>query len=249
MLSLTRRALALLILLALASHSVRGESVELLVNGSFTNGVQGWKVWGIVYPGVGAELYARSRIPAGIAQTVEIPDFSSDMSLSYRVTTVFHSFAGFPFLDISVTAYKFDETTVLLYSKKYYSDSTFVTKSYDVTVDLKEKLSQGRESLKRIKVMLEAGFEDTHVLMQSTVYVHRVSLLMTRTSPPPTITTTLTITMTATEAITATETIRQRTPVMPIELVYVLVLVAVLAAGTVVGVAIYIHSKRGVAKR
>jgi len=245
---LTRRALALLILLALASHSVRGESVELLVNGSFTNGVQGWKVWGIVYPGVGAELYARSRIPAGIAQTVEIPDFSSDMSLSYRVTTVFHSFAGFPFLDISVTAYKFDETTVLLYSKKYYSDSTSVTKSYDVTVDLKEKLSQGRESLKRIKVMLEASFEDTHVLMQSTVYVHRVSLLMVRSSPPV-ITTTQNITITSTEAMTVTQTIVQRAPVMPIELASVLMLVTVLAAGTVVGVATYIYSKRRVAKR
>jgi len=208
LLCLPRRVLSLSLLIALlALHSVRGEQVELLVNGSFTNGVQGWKIWGVVSYGVSAELYAKPRILSGIAQTVERSDFTRDMSFSYRVTFVFHSEAGCPFLEVSVTAYMLDpgtmgERTVLLYSRRYYSETTRVTRSCDISVNLRENLRQDgrvdltRLLLKQIRVVFEAGFEDIHAHAQSQVYVHYASLLMVKPPPPPTITTTQTSTTT-----------------------------------------------------
>jgi len=206
LLSLPRLVIGPSMLLALlALHSVRAEQVELLVNGSFTNGVQGWRVWGVVSCGVSAELYAKPRMPCGIAQTVERSDFSRDISFSYRVTTVFHSSAGYPFLEISVTAYMLDPRTmnerpVLLFSRRYCSDVEVKTvrKSYDITANLRENLCQeGRLDLtsfllKRIKVVFEAGFEDIHALMQSQIYIYNVRLLMVKSPPPPAIKTTQT---------------------------------------------------------
>jgi len=220
--------------------------VELIVNGSFTKGLYGWEIRGIVYAGVGAELYARARIPAGIAQTVEGSNLSPDLTFSYKVTTVFHSYAGFPFLTVSVVAYvlnqaTMEETAITLYSKKYEVSPTSTTESYDVTVNLKEKLLQeSKLPLRRIRVAFEAGFEDIHVLMQSQVYVHYVSLLIASSPPPPPMTTTLTVTITSTEALTVTHTIRQQVTAVAVELLFLTALVV----GSIAAVAAYGYSKR-----
>ena len=178
------------------------------------------------------------------------------MVFSYQISTLFPSSYGFsfPYADVRVVA--FDETMqayVTLYSKRYAGEAFSTGGSYDVTVKIKETYRGNASSLriKRIMVTFEADFERSLGVgpIQNIVQIPRASLLLMTPSPPPTITTTLTVTITSTEAVTVTETIRQRAPVMPIELVSTLVLVAVLAVGTAVGVATYVYSKRRVKKR
>ena len=240
----------LTLIMLLVSQSVCGQSTELLVNGSFAKGLDGWTVRGLVYAGQGAELYARSRVPTGISQTVERAVFSPDLTFSYKATTVFYSSAGFPFLKVSVTAYVSnqatgEETAIALYSVKYDRSPTLTTELREAAVNLKEKLLQESQlPLKRITVVFESDFEDTHVVMQSQVYIHYVSLVMATPLPPPPITTTLTITMTTIEPVTVTYAITQRVSVMSIEIWSALGLTAVV----VICVVVYLYSRRRVTR-
>ena len=248
------------LLVLLASQSVHGQQVELLVNGSFTSGLAGWEVRGDVYFEYGdAVLYGRPRLPASIAQTIDRPDLSLDLLFSYRISTVFHLHYGSPYVEARVLASVFNEAimqeeAITLYSKKFQSAIPSPRNTYDFTVNLKEIY---RDALpkppRRVRVIFEAGFDDRSSMggIQSIAYghIHRASLLMVKPSPPPTITTTLTTTITTTEATTLTYTIRQSTPVMPIGTVSMLVLTVLLGAGATVGTVIYVYLKRKVTRR
>lgn len=259
MLSPNGRALALPLLLALLSAQLAGEYIELISNGSFTNGLTGWEVRGDVYFEYGdVVLYGRARLPASIAQTIDRPDLSLDLVFSYQFSTVFHLHFGSPYVEARIVAYTFNQTimqedAITLYSKKYYSAVPSPRNSYDISVNLKE--TYGGDLPKpfgRIRVILEAGFDDRSSMggIQSIAYgyIHRVSLLM-KPSPPPTVTATLTLTITQTEATTVTQTIQQRTPVMLAEPTFSLLFVTIAGVGAVICVAVHIYSKQKLIRR
>jgi len=249
-----------LLLTILAAQSVFGESVELILNGSFTNGLAGWEPRGEIhlgYDGVyrgeygGVALWGTSRLPASIAQTIDRPELSFDLVFSYHISTVFLLSHGCPYLEVRVIAYVFSEAimqdeAVTLYSKKYVEAIPQPRNTYSATVNLKDAYKGDvSKPPRRIRVVFETWFEETSSMAEirsvAYGYVHRVGLLMTP-SPPPTVTMTLTVTTTETEALTLTQTVKQRIQVVPIEFAFAILMV--FGVTIVLALGAYAYSRR-----
>jgi len=190
-------------------------------------------------------IYASPRLPGSISQTIERSDLSLDLILSYQMRFIYHSHVYTPFVKVDVTARgspRVDDI-VSLYSRTYYGGSG-TEQSYDITVNLKAD-SQILVP-ERITITIESGYENRLPgAIQTQLYIRRVSLVMIPTPPPPPpITATVTITITETEAAVVTHTIRQRTPVMSIERMYLLLLMTALVVGVTASAVVYLYSRR-----
>ena len=205
-----------LLLVVVASFSASAQAVELLVNGSFTNGLTGWDVRGTVYAEeTGAHLRGQGGIITVISQTIARPDLSSSLVIFYRITTVIPRGEGGPYAKVSVVGYDLKGSEFPLYSEKYGKKLDTVN-MYSPTVRLGENDSGRAFSprFERIVVVFEAGFEDIYSRETSCdVYVGVASLLL---SAPTTAATTTSASITATTtpaSITRTTSTTQMTAV------------------------------------
>jgi hypothetical protein len=213
-LSLRKIVAVTLLLVVVTSFSASAQAVELLVNGSFTNGLTGWDVRGTVYAEeTGAHLRGQGGITTVISQTIARSDLSSNLVISYRITTVIPRGEGGPYAKVSVVGYDSKGSEFSLYSEKYGKKVDTVN-TYSPTVRLGESDS-GRafsSRFERIVVVFETGFDDIYSRETNCdVYVGVASL---RLSAPTTAaaTTSASITATTTSAsITRTTSTTQMT--------------------------------------
>ncbi len=177
--SLRKDVLVSLLLIVVTSYSVSAQTVELLVNGSFRNGLAGWDVRGTVYvEETGAHLRGLGGITTAISQTIARSDLSSSLVLSYRITTVFPRGEGGPYAKVSVIAYDFKDTAISLYSEKYGKNvDNMNTYSPTVRLDQSDQASYAQPRFQRVVVVFETSFEDIYSRETALdVYVNVVSL-------------------------------------------------------------------------
>ncbi len=175
---------SLFLVAVILGYPVFGQPTELIVNGSFMGSIDGWDGIGNVYAGSsGAVLRGTAGVVTSISQTIVRPNLSSNLILSYRITTVFSTnFAG-PYASVSLIGFDAQDKEVTLYSEKHGSTGN-KEEVYSVTVDIRQsdKVGGTELSLRRIKFTVEAGFMDIYSRgPQSEVYVHQVSLTIVET--------------------------------------------------------------------
>lgn len=151
--------------LSLAVRSTYGRPLELLVNGSFLNGLQGWTSLGLVYPEKG---YVRIDRYGSITQTVERQDLSPFLELSYEVCTVFRVLGSHTSYARSIITYYVADTQGSVEEfaivGKYHDELGGSFPNFQtVKIDLWELFHRniGLDqacSLKKVKVTLELGF-------------------------------------------------------------------------------------------